>query len=119
MAAEDIPFILSRIRANAEWRWKGGGADDLTQLVWDDGVQVEPTQAELDAEQLIIDSENSNRDSTDSATKTRLSSTVGRLFTALTDAEIDAVVERLLQIAGGVNADGTIRDTDEWTPEGA
>lgn len=116
MAAEDIPFLLSRIRVNAEWRWKGGRANDLTQLIWGTNVQPRPTQAQLDAEQLVVDAEEVTRGATDTATRTRLSSTVGKAFTALTTAEKDAILERLLQREQGVNDDGTVKATDDWSP---
>lgn len=119
MAAEDIRFILSRIRPDAEWGWKGGDIDDASQVDWRDQTQREPTQAEYDAEQLVIDQEDSDRSNTDTGTRSRLSSTVGKQYTALTSDEKDAILERVLQHAGGMNEDGTIRDVDEWDPEQA
>ena len=110
----DIRHIVGRLRPNAEWRWSGGDPSDLTQLVWDDQVQVEPTQTEIDAEQLIVDVEETTRGNTNAGQKSRLTSGEGKLFSALSDVERRALVERLCAIAGVFNGDGTVRNVDSW-----
>lgn len=110
----DVRFLLSRIRANAEWGWRGGAANDFTRVVWRDAVQIEPTEAEYAAEQVVVDGEETTKTATRAAIRARVLSAVGQALSALTAAEFRAVVEELLFRAGALDRNGVIRPVDDW-----
>lgn len=112
--AADIRHIVGRLRPDAEWRWKGGDPTDITQLRWDDLVQVEPTQVEIDAEQIVFEAEEVVRENTNAGQKSKLTTGEGKLFDDLSETERRALLERLCALAGVFNGDGTIRNVDLW-----
>ena len=115
MAATDIRFILSRIRVDAEYGWAGGNPADASNIVWRDLVQVEPTQAEYDAEQLVIDGEDTLAATGRTDRQNRISTAIGKTFIATTPPEKDALLEVLLQQHGVFDFDGTILPVAEWS----
>jgi len=110
----DIRLIVDRLRPGAAWGWKGGDPTDLTQLDWRDGVQVEPTQVEIDTEQLVVDAETTTKGALTSAQRARVLPVVNRAFSDLTTAEKDACLERLLNTAGAFRRNGNFRTLPKW-----
>ncbi len=112
--AADVRFLLSRIRAGAEWGWKGGRANDFTRVDWRDGVQIEPTEAEYTIEQAVVDTEDTTKTATRAAIRARVLSAVGQAVSALTAAEFRAVTEELLFRFRALDRNGVIRPVDDW-----
>ncbi len=112
----DVRQLLGRLRGSAQWGWKGGAIDDTEQVVWRDPIDVEPTERQYLDEQILLEAEIATADTTRTAQKLRSDPTNGKLFTALTTAEKDALLEDLLTRAGAFNGNGTIRDVESWIP---
>ena len=114
-ANADIPFLLSRIRPNAEWSWKGGAANDLTQVDWRDAVQVEPVEAEYAAEQVIVDAEGVTEAVTRTAQRGRVDGLKTMAPNLLAVPNLSLAVEELLVRAGALDPQtGAILPIDEW-----
>jgi len=114
MAAEDIRLLLERLRPGADYRWKGGAESDASKVDWRDGVLIEPTQAEYDTEQLVLDTETTNKATLTAAQRARVLPVVNREFSDLTTAEKDACLERLLNAAGAFKRNGDFRPLPQW-----
>jgi len=112
--AADVQFLLSRLRPNAEWGWEGGAANDFTRVVWRDAVQIEPTEAEYAAEQVVVDAEATIEAITRTSQKGRSVGIVGGSAAALTGVDLQAAVEELLFRAGALDVDGKILPLDDW-----
>jgi hypothetical protein len=114
MAATDIRFILGRIRPGADYGWSGGDPATASNVVWRDLVQIEPTQTEYDAEQLVIDGEDVIKVQGRTDRQNRINSAVGKTFISTTSPEKEALLEVLLQQNGVFDFDGTILPVDQW-----
>ncbi len=112
--AADVRFLLSRLRPNAEWGWEGGAANDFTRVDWRDGVQIEPTEAEYAAEQVVVDAEEATEATTRSDQKGRSANIVGVFATALTGSDLQAAIEELLFRFRALDRNGVIRPVDDW-----
>lgn len=113
----DVRELLSRIRPNAEWGWKGGNDRQTNNVTWRDSGQTEPTEAEYLTEQAVVAAERSARQAENQARGARLSSTIGKHITATTAAEREALLEQLLFRVGATNKeDGTIKPRNQWDP---
>lgn len=101
----DIPLILSRIRPQAEFGWKGDGSSwsNPADIRWRDEVQVEPTLAELEAEWIIIEAERASAATVRQLLKAEYAPLVGLQFSALTNAQLKTMVEILVYILGGID----------------
>lgn len=110
----DIREILGRIRPNAEWGWKGGNPTDISQLRWRDAIQSKPTQTEIDAEQIVVNTENSVREASKSNRNGRGISVVGGHGASLNPAQVAAIIEQILDRLGALDDDGKIKPLSEW-----
>jgi hypothetical protein len=100
-ADADIPFILSRIRPDAEWGWAGGSYADPQNLDWRDSVQIEPTELELETEWDVILVEQASQSTVKQQLVSESASTVGVLLSSLTNAQSRVLLEMILYALGG------------------
>jgi len=111
----DIPFILSRIRPNAEWGWKGGAANDPAQVRWRDAVQVEPTEQEYADEWTVIEGEEAAKTTVRQQLKTEYASLAGLALSALTNAQSRTLLEILVYIMGGIDEETRLlKPANQW-----
>ncbi len=114
-ANADVRSLLSRIRAGAEWGWKGGAPNDFTLVRWRDAVQIEPTEAEYAAEQVVVDAENATEATTRTAQRGRAVVLVGQASNGLnTTPELQSAVEQFLLLHEAIDIDGNIKPIAEW-----
>ena len=109
-----VPFLLSRLRPNAEWRWKGGAANDASQVRWDDRNQTEPTEREYGAEQILVEAEEVRREAARVVRRSRSDQVAGKAPKDLTASEVKYTLEALLGIVGALDNDGLILPINEW-----
>jgi len=114
-ANADIPFLLSRIRPDAAWGWRGGAVNEMANLDWRDGVQAEPIEAEYAAEQVLVDAEGSTGANVRQQIKTAYAPLAGRPVSALTNAELRTLAEVFAFILGGVDFQTrNLKTAAEW-----
>ena len=114
-ARADVRELLGRIRRGADYRWKGGAINDESLVDWRDRTQIEPTEAEYLTELAIVDAEKATETATRADMRSRSAAAVGGLFSALSTAEITALVEELVFQAGGLNDQGEVKNIDDWS----
>ena len=112
--ASDIREIVGRLRPNAEWGWRGGNPEDLSQLRWRDSLQSEPTQGEIDAEQLVLEAENATAEQSKSNREGRGASVVGQEAYNLSPPQTASAIELLLARANAIDIEGKIKPIEEW-----
>jgi hypothetical protein len=110
----DVPFLIGRLRPNAEWRWKGGAANDPSQVRWDDRRQTEPTEREYEAEQILVEAETVRREAARAVRLSRSDQLTGKAPKDLTASEVKYTLEALLGIVGALDNDGLILPINKW-----
>lgn len=114
----DIPFLLGRLRPNAEWGWRGiGGGNAHRQTAnvdWRDSVQIEPTEQEYLDEQLLVNAEEVTQETTRADQLTRITPLVGQNPRDLAPPETGHLVEELAVRLGALDEHGNIMPLDEW-----
>ncbi len=95
--------------------------DEVGGLVRCDLPQTQPTNAELQADVAALDARDVAQKNEANALRQQVISTaqsaVGVSITALTAAQVRALVAILLWKAGAIKADGTVRPLAEWVKE--
>ena len=111
----DIPLILSRIRAGADWGWKGGSLADPANLDWRDVAQVLPTELEFDSGWAAFLAEEGAQAALRSQIKNDTASTEGVLLSNLTNAEVRQLLEVVLYVFGGIDRNTReIKPVNQW-----
>ncbi len=110
----DVRQLLGRLRDAAEWGWKGGADNDTEQVSWRDGVQREPTEQEYLDEQLLLDDELADGESTRDDQKSNSASAIGKTFGNLNGPERDSMLEEIMTRMGAFNERGIIQELEDW-----
>lgn len=111
----DVPLILSRIRAGADWGWSGGALNDPANVVWRDLVQFEPTQQEYDDEWVVILAEEASTTTTIQALKANINAVQGLAPSALSNAQNAQMIEVFIAVFGGLDfITRTIKPANQW-----
>lgn len=113
-AGTDIRFVLSRIRAGSTWGWKGGSIDDLNQLDWRDGVQVEPTEQEIADDWILVLAEKETGDTSKDGLTGDVDALTGLAVSALSDAQKTTLLEGVLSQVAGLDGERKIRPAADW-----
>ncbi len=113
-ANADVRRLLSRIRPNAEWGWRGGDQNDHTLIRWRDGVQVEPTEAEYLAEQAIVDTEDLSADTARLSLIAAVDALQGTNFDTASLLDMRPLLQILFLERGALDINGTFLPVSEW-----
>lgn len=110
----DIPELLSTLRPDAEWRWSGGAVNDTANLVWDDQVQVEPTEQEFLDEKITISGTFATAEASHDLQRARAIGIQGLDPSALTIPQVVYLVEEFLARFRALDDNGLILPIDQW-----
>lgn len=112
--AKDYRMLVWRLRPISAYHANGlPGYAGIGE--WRDPNTTKPTQAELDAEDIVYQAELSQAETSRNAILTTAQSAVGVALTALTQAQIKALMACLLYAAGGVDVKTmTVKPLAEW-----
>jgi hypothetical protein len=110
----NIPILLRTLRPGALWGWTNGPKNDTDSLVWNDLVQIEPTEQEFLDEKIALDTAQTTRDATNTTQRGRSQTAIGTDPQTLTPPQTAAILGEILIRMQALDDDGLILPVDQW-----
>lgn len=113
----NIRLMLARLRPSAAYHWKGNSdfGHTMDDVSWRDPSTLKPSEADILAEWVLFQSEETQADALRQALLTDAQSAVGVPVGALTPVQRNALLALLLYNAGGVHPrTGVVQPLTAW-----